>query len=370
MKRIDKYYKKDIPSLLNDNNIWHHHFLASSKNRLYSLFKNPDASSDDLVLLLAYLNDELVGYMGIYINNIKIDQDIEKIGWLSTWWVHPKTKGTGIGLDIFNTMYESNHGNIGISQFTDSAKRVYDKSGHFNDLINDVGYKSVLRSHLISFVPGRFPKAKMLSPLLSVLDHFLNFFINIKLNFIKKRLLKKLSGYSIEYLITPDDETMEVIKKNSQSDISIYSKDYFDWLKAYNWIEKAPVAELTDKEKYLFSNYDDEFEISYLKINQKNKCIGFVVLQKRNYLSKVLFSYYDKDTHSEAISDIVKLQAVKQNTREIICFDTSICQNFKTSNVFLFHSLKKKKSIISKKYIKADFSNNRMHYGDGDCAFA
>jgi hypothetical protein len=102
---IKKVTKKEIPIIINDDSIWKHEFLSATKHRLYSLYKNPNSLDDDTVLLLAYLDDELVGYMGVYINNITLNNTEYKIGWLSTWWVHPKTKGTGIGKEILNTMY-------------------------------------------------------------------------------------------------------------------------------------------------------------------------------------------------------------------------------------------------------------------------
>lgn len=367
MKHIEKVHKKDIQNIINDNKIWHHEFLATSKNRLFSLSLNPDSDPDDLVLLLAYLNDELVGYLGIYINKININNP-QKIGWLSTWWVHPKTKGTGIGLDLFNTMYEANNGRIGISQFTDSAKRVYDKSGYFTTLKYDDGLKSVLRSHLISFIPNRFPRTIKLSGLLNLTDNTLNSILDIRLNFKKRKLLKELEGVSIEYLTNIDNETMQIIQENSKNNISVFSKDFFNWFKAYKWLESASIVELTDRKKYEFSIYDKEFEISYLKINKDNKCIGFVVLQKRNFLQKVLFSFYNS-SNSKIIADIIKLQLINENTREIICFDPHICKEFLTSNIFLFNTKKQKKSIISKEYLETNFNDCYMHYGDGDCCF-
>lgn len=116
--------------------------------------------------------------------------------------------------------------------------------------------------------------------------------------------------------------------------------------------------------------YDKTFDISYLKIMKQNNCIGFVVLQKRNYVSKVLFTYFDASEYATGISNIIKLQAIVQNTREIICYDEAICNAFKSSFIFLYKTKKIKPSIISKAFHKTDFDAVRMHFGDGDCSFA
>ncbi len=370
MIEIKKIYKKDIPELLSDNQFWNHSFLSISKHRLYAHYKNPHLEDNDIVLLLSYLNNELVGYMGLFIDKINIDNRVEKIGWLSTWWVHPKTKGTGIGREILNAMYSENNGQIGISQFTPSAKRVYDKSGYFTTLKENIGIKAVLRSNLTFVIPTLFPKAKKLSAFLNQIDCLLNFFINIKLYVQKIFISKKVTNISLEYVNIIDDETLNIINQFNKNDISNKGKDFFEWLKAYNWVQKAPLLNLTNKNKYEFSIYDNEFEFSLIKIIKKDICIGFIVLQKRNYVTKVLFTYYDNLKNTNDISNIIKLQAITQNTREIICYDETICYNLKKSNIFLYKTKKVKQSIISKAFKKTDFNNLRMNFGDGDCSFA
>jgi hypothetical protein len=370
MIEIKKIYKKDIPKLLDNNEFWNYSFLSISKHRLYAHYKNPNLDDNDIVLLLSYLNSELVGYMGVFIDKIKINDKIEKIGWLSTWWVHPKTKGTGIGREILNEMYNVNNGQIGISQFTPSAKRVYDKSGYFTTLKENIGIKAVLRSNLTFLLTTLFPSTKKIARFFNQIDHFFNFFINLKLSIQKLIISRSLKNISIEYLNIIDNETLNIIKQFNKSDISNKEKDFFEWLKAYNWVQKAPLLNLTNKGKYEFSIYDNDFEFSLIKIIKNSICIGFVVLQKRNYVTKVLFTYFDNLKYSKDVSKIIKLQAITQNTREIICYEDTICKEFKKSYLFLYKTNKRKQSIISKKIGISDFSNVRLHFGDGDCSFA
>lgn len=370
MIEIKKIYKKDIPELLENIEFWNYSFLSISKHRLYAHYKNPNLDDNDIVLLLSYLNSELVGYMGLFIDKIKINNNTEKIGWLSTWWVHPKTKGTGIGREILNSMYNENNGQIGISQFTPSAKRVYDKSGYFTTLKENKGIKAVLRSNFTFVLTNIFPSTKKLASAFNQIDHFFNFFINSKLIIQKLIILRSLKNISVEYLNIIDNETLNIIKQFNKSDISNKEKDFFEWLKAYNWVQKAPLLDLTNKSKYEFSIYDNDFEFSLIKIIKKSNCIGFVVLQKRNYVTKVMFTYFDNLKYSKEVANIIKLQAITQNTREIICYDETICKNFKKSYLFLYKTSKSKQSIISKKFGITEFNNLRLNLGDGDCSFA
>jgi len=61
MIEIKKIYKKDIPELLSNKEFWNYSFLSISKHRLYAHYKNPNLENNDIVLLLSYMNNELVG---------------------------------------------------------------------------------------------------------------------------------------------------------------------------------------------------------------------------------------------------------------------------------------------------------------------
>ncbi len=369
MIEIKQICKKDIPALFEDTSIWNHSFLSISKHRLLSHSKNPNSNPDDIILLLAYLNSELVGYMGVFVDTIILDNLEQKIGWLSTWWVHPKTLRSGIGREILNTAYNIYDGKVGISQFTKSARKVYDRTGNFYTLKDNIGTKAVLKSQSSLLIPKLYPKYSFLKNPLKIVDNILNNIIDLKLSLQKKGIIEQLDGIKIEYLNTIDAATKQIINAHNSNHIAKKSNEYFEWLKAYQWVQEAPLLDFTEKIKYEFSIYDETFNIYLVKILNENHCIGFIVLQKRNKTMKVLFTYYDQENVA-IISNIIKLHAINQKIDEVICYDTPICDNLKKSNLFIYNRLKAKNSIISKAFNKANFDDIVMNYGDGDCCFA
>ena len=370
MTEIRKIYKKDIENLFLETEFWNHDFLPITKHRLLAHLHNPNLENDNIVLILGYLNSELVGYMGVFIDTIIIKNETQKIGWLSTWWVHPKTKGSGIGREILNAMYAENNGKIGISQFTPSAKRVYDKSGYFVDLKQNIGVKAVLKTNFSTIIPKLKPQLSVLKPILKLGDFAINSMVSIKQFFNKKALNQNLKSVKIEYLNAIDAETSTFINDHNKNHLTKKSNAFFNWLKQYHWVQEAPLLAFTEKNKYEFSMVDNSFNIYLMKIKLENKIIGFLVLQKRNKTMKVLFAYFDSNNHSHYIADVIKLQAITQNIHEIITYEASICNNFKKSNVFLYNRKKVKNSIISKAFNQNDFEKIIMNYGDGDCCFA
>lgn len=369
MIEIRQICKKDIPALFEERSIWNHSFLSISKHRLLSHSKNPNSSPDDVILLLAYLNSELVGYMGVFVDFVTFNNQEQKIGWLSTWWVHPKTLRSGTGREILNTAYNIYNGKVGISQFTKSARKVYDRTGNFTTLKDNTGIKAVLKSNTSYLIPKLYPKYSFIKNSLKIIDGLTNICIDLKLYFLKKGIIKKLENIKVEYLNKIDDETNEIINAHNNDHIAKKSNEYFEWLKAYQWVQEAPLLDLTAKNKYEFSIYDETFNIYLVKIVKEHNCIGFLVLQKRNKTMKVLFTYYDQQ-NVDTISNIIKLHAINQKIIEIICYDTSICANLKKSNIFIYNRIKIKNSIISKAFDITNFDNVAMNYGDGDCCFA
>ncbi|TPN86151.1 GNAT family N-acetyltransferase [Aquimarina algicola] len=370
MIEIKQVLKKEIPDVLQNPEYWNGSFLPVSKHRLYAHYKNPTCDDDDVVLLLGYLNDELVGYMGVFIDKIKLDGHEQKIGWLSTWWVHPKTKGTGIGRKILNTMYGVQGGKIGISQFTPSAKRVYDKSGYFVTLKESKGIKGVLRSNLSFVIPIVLPKLSKFRGLLVKADHFFDVFVNVKISLQRFGVRKRVNSCQLEYLNILDPEAIDLIEKYGKSHISPKGAAFFEWLKAYHWVQDAPLLSNTQKDKYAFSMVDRSFSVYLIKVIKQNKPIGFIVLQKRHRTMKVLFAYYDQGQYSKELADIVKLHCIDQNIREVICYDPGICFQIQRSWLFLYKTKKNKQSIISKTFGKTNFDDVFMNFGDGDCSFA
>lgn len=68
-----------------------------SRTRALSWTKNPYAREDDVGLLVAYVGDRCVGYLGSMPARVKIDGRLEPIYWLSTYYVPPEVRDAGIG---------------------------------------------------------------------------------------------------------------------------------------------------------------------------------------------------------------------------------------------------------------------------------
>src|SRR5690554_6695681 len=166
-------------------------------------------------------------------------------------------------------MYQDFNGKIGISQFTPSAKRVYDKSGYFNDFKLSEGYKFAIRSNLKNVLPLINPRFKKHN--FNSIDYIFNIWFNVYNSFSERNIRKRIpKNISVDYLSEIDSETSDFIKKHQENDIFKKNAEFFNWIKRFPWILPAPLHKFSKKESYEFSMFSEEkFDNSFLKIRQK-----------------------------------------------------------------------------------------------------
>ena len=364
--------KNNLEKIINNDAFWSHDFLIGTKHRFYCHTMNPAASEEDIVLILAYLNDRLVGYMGIFMDYINLSNKKTKIGWLSTWWLHKDSAGKGVGKQMLSRMYEIQNGKIGISQFTPSAKRVYTKSGYFNDLNTLHGCKLDIRLNSTYLLPSIIPSLSKILPLLKFLDSTFNLIISLRLQLARSVYHKKLNNYSIDYHSVIDNRISSFINENNGNPLCIRDKDFFEYLKAYHWIQESPLKNKIKRTyDYFFSDYNKKFNIYLVSVsNNQNKLVGFYCLLRKDFDLKVMQVYYLNE-EVEIICNSILLHAIDLGVTTIITYDRLLSKKFKTSNLSKFRFKKKfRESIISKSFGDHDYSKYNFQYGDGDCSFA
>lgn len=368
---IREVTKKELPQVLNDDALWTDRFLVASKHRLYAHFQNPNAQEDDVILLLSYVNDVLVGYLGCYIDIISIEDHSDKIAWLSTWWLHKDAAGKGIGGRMLRAMYEIHDGKIGISQFTPSAKRVYDKSGYFVTLKKLQGCKIDIRFNLQNLLPLFYSRFRSVRGMLSVLDGVLNLIVNLKLKVIRRIYSSKIRDVKIDYLSYVDRRTAKFIDKFQQNALCKRNPEFFNYIKVHKWIEEAPLIDLVaDKKRYFFSDYNRRFNIYLLRVISGDNIVSFCTMLRKDEELKVLQIYYEAE-YVAHVARLVVLHGIELGISTIITYDAAISSYFKKNGLArIRYKKKERESIISKIYGINDFGNYNFQYGDGDCSFA
>lgn len=368
MVELEIFRKKDIPEMLNDARLWNQDFLATTKQRLNVHYNNPAMDDVDVVLIVAWYETNMIGYIGGFSDFVSSSSGYEKITWLHSWWMNPEYRFTKAGLMLFEKIYEACNGRIGISQFTPSAGRIYDKSGKFNVLTVMNGGKLIIRLQLIRFIKEHRKKTiKVLIPFGWIVEKL----INSSAIIIQKLAILIHPCPKAEFLANLDSETEMFIKKHQPNPICNRDKLFFDFLYHNNVILQTVTPSTTD-DRYFFSHRAERFGFFFIKVPGKDKTIkAFMVLQMRDGVLKLLYAFYEND----AIEDCVRIIAHhihRLNSHTFILYDEKILKAFQQKRMlYLLFRKKEKEVLISKSFAPSELWNtSKFNYGDGDCCFA
>lgn len=367
MIEIKEYNKERLRKLIEDSSVWKQQYLPITRARAISHANNPMASGEDIMLLVAYDDENVIAYMGAFIDCLRIDGHIHKIAWLSTWWADPTYKTSGIGRELLHKMYKLHDGKIGISQFTQSAKRVYDKSGYFTSLKLMSGIKASIKPEFSHLIPALYPKAKKITPLLMVADRILNGLVDLKLYFLKNKISDISDNVSFSETDQINDDLENFIRSSSQNDLTVRNKSFLNWMKQFPWLT---VTNDGPDEKYFFSSTAKRFQIHFIVVKEDARIVGFLVLQIRDNTLKVLYTFFDVKMLVKIGNYLIRFSLMKR-VKTIITYDQNLVRHFgNNKSIFIYLKPKVKEAIISKVFNKDDFENYRFHFGDGDCSFA
>ena len=98
--------KKLLIEFINHSNYNTLDIVPITEHRALSQIQNPRLHENDILLLLAYKEKELVGYLGVLPDKINFNNKFEKCGWLSCLWVKPEQRGFQIAKLLLDKCFE------------------------------------------------------------------------------------------------------------------------------------------------------------------------------------------------------------------------------------------------------------------------
>ena len=348
--------KKQLQEFVDSGVYKNYDFLPITKHRAFSQTKNPKADENDVLLILAFENEKLAGYLGTFPDNFSINGENIKYAWLSTLFVSEHFRGKRIAQQLLEKAFESYDGNIAITEFTKEAESLYNKTKLFNYIHPKKGKRYYFRTDFETIIPSKKPKIAKLKPLFSLVDFFANTVISIKNKFNKKpefhfEILDKIDAESSTFI--------NLFQKNRNS-------SEINWFIENPWVleNNSPFA------NYLFSSFSQEFKYFWIKIFNKNKEIETcALLQLRDGHLKIPYLFSSKNLNKMAsfLSHFIVEKKVKILTsyhpklNEIMnhsTFKKLYKKDFERR--YLFH-----KNLLQN--LPENFNPNYQD-GDGDCA--
>ncbi|GAB4457427.1 MAG: hypothetical protein Fur0028_11980 [Bacteroidales bacterium] len=335
--------------------------LPISKHRAWSHIHNPRAHQDDALLILAYEQETLLGYLGILPDDIYSKSgEIFHAGWLSCIWVSPQARGKGIAKKMVLEAFERYHHHILITNFTKEAGVLYNKLGIFDDLPNLVGYRFYRKMCLAKVLPLRFAKLAKFKLLLKTVDSFVNLIWSPFLD-------KTLSNVRIEKAL-PSEVDFDACNISNVPLGFKRAKQEFEWIENYPWIIQVN-EKSQELKKYHFSSEELQFVSEFVKLTQNTEPCGFLKYNFRNGHLKIPYVLFKSSNLSLLSWSISNLIIQKDASYVTLFMPAEIINNLKFQ--YLFKKPIVRHFKITKELAKKLKDTNQLVIfdGDGDAVF-
>lgn len=359
--RIREIRHKELQNYIDSKEYLASKYIPISQHRAVSHIRNPRAQAEDLVLVLVYdEQQEMVGYLGVFPDELHFQSGVERAGWLSCMWVNPKMRGKGIAKKLINTVFEAWGHRILVTEFTPAAKGLYDRTEQFLDLAKPKGIRGYLQLNLSYLLPKKTESWKRWTPLLAMVDGIFNFFNNIR-----------LLGFSAQpprfvYIDSIDEESTVFIEQFKQKELLNRQAVDLQWIVKNPWLLSSPTLDYNAK-RYHFSSVDRRFQFLNIKVyNQQNQLIGFLMLAVRGDNLKVPYAYFD-ELYTAAIMQVIYQHMIDMDLDMLTVFHPNLVEHLKTNkSPFFLKRDFQRHYIVSKVFEQQVWASQPFDIQDGD----
>lgn len=367
MLELREFNKERLQAFIHSDQFRSEPHLPISFHRAISQVHNPRADEDDILLLIAYENDQLLGYLGVLPDFLFTSSgENKKIGWLSCIWVAENARGKQVANTLIKRVVELWNGNIIGTDYVPQIQKVYDRTELFtSESYCRIGVRLYIKADFKTILPPKRPFFRKIKKLLAVVDAVANVGLHIRLSLLAKTKSKLIVQYADEI----DGEAAEFISKHQIAERFKRSAQDLNWMLEYPWLLHEDERKQLHA-KYYFSSSDPSYKTWVVKLrNPEEHLIGLCVFMKRKAALKLLYVYHENCI--EKIGELVRLEIYKEGISMFTTFHEELVSYFKEYPRPAFYNKPiEKKFIISKNLGRHFFEGNLViQDGDGDSGF-
>lgn len=355
MMQLKTFNRKELEEFVVSGAYQQYDFLPITKYRALSQIRNPRASDEDILLILAFFENQLAGYVGCFPDQLIVDGKIIHYAWLSTLYVNPEFRKKRPAKILLKKVFEEYHDKIAITEFTKEAEALYTIMGVFDDVFPKKGKRYYFRTDAATIIPEKKPKTEKLKPLFKLLDVAANAAISIK------NLVTAKPDFHYEVLPRIDEESRVFIKQFP----SVRDAEAINIFIDHPW-----VLEGEKDQKYLFSSFAGSFQYFWIRIFDENNALtDCFLLQLRDGYLKIPYLFSNTD-----LSRVVRFLhyfIIKNKVKGFTSYQTHLNEAITHSKSFpkIYERNFKREYLFHKDLLKElpNGFNPQFQDGDGDC---
>ena len=285
MASLQLLRRLDLLDFIHSPAYQHWPVLPISRHRALSHVANPRTQDDDVLLLLAMEEGEMVGYLGVLPDEIfNGGGQPMRVGWMSCIWTHPRMRGRGIAELLVKAALRAYDGRLLATSFTPAAKKLYDKMGTFAPLARLEGYRLYRRMGLASLLAGRHPR---LVPWLRLAD--------VLGNAVADRRWwgepKLPAGVELRFARQLSEQASALVAEQQATQLFRRRAAELNWILAYPWILESAGADV-DSKRYAFSALSPAFQSGLIEVWEHDELQAVLLYQVREGHFQLPYSFF------------------------------------------------------------------------------
>jgi hypothetical protein len=358
------YTRKDLNTFIHAGHFSQLINIPISKHRAVSQINNPRASDEDIMLVVQFDEDKVVGYLGVLPDNVFYQGENYKFGWLTCFWIHDAYKSNNVAANLFRRVIRAWDHKIFITNIVPWLDPVYQKTGLFQPTSYKRGVRGYMRSNLSEILPPKGKRFKHITPLLKLSDFVINIFGDVRFWFFKGYILNNVR---CEHLNHIDQASKDFINSHNKNNWNQRGPAELEWIMNNPWILAGTEADYNGS-RYYFSSFSKRFFYQAVKFtNNQNIITGWALFCIRNSSLTIPYVFSDPD-HYDVICKMLVNTMLHMKLNMITTFNEEMVKSLiNLKSPFLHKKQIKKPYFIAKKF---DFIHDlNFQDGDGDCAF-
>ncbi|MCC7244445.1 MAG: GNAT family N-acetyltransferase [Saprospiraceae bacterium] len=282
--------------------------------RAVSHARNPRAKPDDVALLLAVSDDQMLGYLGAVTEQLQVKNGQVRVGWLSCLWVSPLLRGKGMATRLLREMTEHWRGYTILTEFAPDTRRMYERSGLFMESEPVLGVRGYLRPNLTDLLPPRRAIFGKIKPVLHLADYSLDLLNQVRLKFVGRKPQPEF-----RYLTCLDEQHDAFIRQWNQKELAQRDAQAINWFLQYPWIIQSTQPDSISK-RYHFSLLANDFQQKALEIfDEKGNTRALAILGQRDRHLRLVAAWFDPNDVKE-VANLIAHQMLAMNTAMFTCY--------------------------------------------------
>ncbi|MDH7514300.1 MAG: GNAT family N-acetyltransferase [Bacteroidota bacterium] len=253
---------------------------------------NPRAAEGDTLLIAAYHERNLVGYLGILPDLAHSTSPPTAVGWMTCLWVKESSRGRKLAWELLQHAVNAWNGRLCVTRMVPWLETVFQRLGIFHPTMRKKGLRAYLRMPLAMVLPPRRKLFYSVRPLLHAFDCCVNTIHDPLVRIWKPPCPQ---GLTWEVVGTIPEDAVDFIERMNCGEWTRRGREEFDWILRYPWVVEAP-ADHDDTRRYYFSSRCKRFFLRCLCVRDKGDTLkAFALVQVRNSAMTVPYVYAYED---------------------------------------------------------------------------